>query len=372
MKKLSIVLAVLLVSAAGIAQNLSQSFQRNLDFSAGGYYQSWKTEDNQKISQITVPLSILVPVDKQLTLSIGSNYATSSFDNGSETIKLNGLTDTRIMGAYVAMDDHLLVTGGVTLPTGKTKLESNEANVAGNIGLYPFGFRVPSYGQGTSVNIAGSYAEKIEDFVIGGGMGLVYKSGFVPYKANDDKYVPGPELTLNLGGETNVSMGNADGKVTLDVAYTFYGNDKYGDKEVFKSGNKLNADLRLLLNTEKNHYMLYLRERTKSKNEVGYGNLQEEEQNSNGNQIDIGGVGLFSLNDQLMLKGVLEGKFYSKNESDANGAIIGGIGAGVVYMLSDQLSLDLLAKVMKGSLQSKVSVDITGTDIGLTLKYRMQ
>ncbi len=371
MKKLSIVVAILLLSAVGMAQSLSKSFQRNLDFSAGGYFQSWTTDDNQKISQITVPISVLVPVDKQLSISVGTNYATSTFDNGSKSVKLSGLTDTRIMGAYVTMDDHLLVTGGITLPTGKTKLESDEASVAGNIGLYPFGFRVPSYGQGTSANIAGSFAAKINQFILGAGMGFVYKSGFVPYKSSGDKYVPGTEISLNLGGETNVSMGNADGKITLDVAYTLYGNDKYADKEVFKSGNKLNADLRLLLNTDKNHYMIYLRERTKGKNEVGYGSLEEEEQNSNGNQIDLGGVGLFSLSDKFMLKGVLEGKFYSKNETETNGAIIGGIGAGAIYMLSDKLSLDLLAKVMKGSLQSKVSTKITGTDIGLTLKYRM-
>lgn len=371
MKKLSIVVTVLLLSAAGMAQSLSKSFQRNLDFSAGGYYQSWKTEGGEKISQFTVPISVIVPFDKQLTLSVGSNMASSSYNNGTTTTNLGGLTDTRIMAAYVTMEDHLLITGGVTVPTGKTKLKSEEATVAGNIGLYPFAFRVPSYGQGTSVNIAGSYAEKVDDFIIGAGMGLVYKTGFVPYKESGDKYVPGPEISFNVGGETNISMGNADGKVTCDVAYTFYGNDKYGDKEVFKSGNKLNADLRLLLNTEKNHYMFYVRERTKGKNELGYGTLIEEEQNSNGNQIDIGGVGLFSVSEKLMLKGVLEGKIYSKNQSDNNGALIGGIGAGAVFLLTDQLTLDVLAKVMKGSLNNKQSISITGTDIGMNVKYRL-
>ena len=372
MKKLYIVLVVLLVSAVGLAQSLSKSFQRNLDFSAGGYYQSWKTEGGDKVSQFTVPISVIVPMDRQLTFSVGSNMASSSYDNGSASTSFNGLTDTRIMAAYVGMDDHLLLTGGVTAPTGKTKLKSDEAVVAGNIGLYPFAFRVPSYGQGTSANVAGSYAMEFGKFILGVGAGFVYKSGFVPYASGDQKYVPGSEISLNIGGENGLSMGSLDGKISLDIAYTLYGKDKYDDKEVFKSGNKLNADLRLLLNTEKNHYMIYVRERTKGKNELGYGNLKEEEQNSNGNQIDVGGVGLFSMSDKMMLKGVLEGKFYSKNQSDVNGALIGGVGVGAIYMLTDQLTLDLLAKIMKGSLNNKESVSITGTDIGLSIKYRLK
>jgi hypothetical protein len=372
MKKVSIIIAVLLLGTAGMAQSLTQTFQRNLDFAVGGYYQSWKTADNQKVSQFTVPVSFIVPVDRQLTLSVGTNMASSKYGVGSESNTLSGLTDSRIAAAYVGMDDHLLITGGVTAPTGKTKLNSDEAVIAGNIGLYPFAFRVPSYGQGTSANVAGSYAFEVEKLVLGFGASFVYKSGFIPYKNNDQKYVPGSEIAVNAGGERNVSFGDVDGKITLDVAYTLYGKDKYGDKQVFKSGNKLNADLRLLLNTEKNHYVIYLLERTKGKNEVGYGNLEEEDKNSNGNQIDLGGVGLFSMSDKFLLKGVLEGKYYSKNQSEENGAIIGGVGAGAIYMLTDKIALDFLAKVLKGTLKNKVSTDITGTDIGLTIRYRIQ
>lgn len=371
MKKYLVAIMVLLLTPLFTAQSLKSSFQRNLDFSTGGYFQSWKTENDQKVSQFTVPVSFVVPFDRQLTFSVGTNSAFSSSSSGGETTKLNGLTDTRIMASYVTMDDQLLITGGVTAPTGKTKLEGEEETVAGNIGLYPFAFRVPSYGQGLCANIAGSCAFELNNYILGAGIGFVYKGGFVPYKSSDQKYIPGSEISFNLGGETTTEFGATDAKITLDVAYTLYGKDKYADKEIFKSGNKIIADLRLLLTNGRTNYMIYVKERTKGKNDIGYGTLQTEEKNSNGNQIDAGVVGLFPLQESLTLKAFVEGKMYSKNESELNGATIVGVGVGLNFKLSQSLSLDGLAKISKGNLENKVTTAITGTDIGVGLKYRI-
>jgi len=89
------------------------------------------------------------------------------------------------------------------MPTGKTSLEGDQSSVASALAMYPLDFNVPSFGQGFSASFSGVCAYQVDNYIIGGGLGFVFKNGFEPYTNSDLKYKPGTELSINIGGETN-------------------------------------------------------------------------------------------------------------------------------------------------------------------------
>jgi hypothetical protein len=368
--KITLVIICLITLCPGLmnSQTMEYSFFRQTDFITGFSMQSWSTP-NDKITEFSVPVTFIIPVTKKLIINAETNSGFASLKTAQD--KLNGLTDSRISASYVTMDDHLLVTGGFSLPTGKTTLEGDQSSVASALALYPLDFKVPSFGQGFALNLAGVYAFQVSNYILGGGAGFVYKNGFKPIEGSDLKYQPGQEISLNVGGETNANK-RGPVKFTLDLTYTIYGSDQYDNQEVFKSGSKLIADLRSLFKAGNTDMVIYLRERTKGKNENGNGSLTEEDKNSNGNQVEVGWMTYLPISARFGLNGLLELKDYSKNEYDQNGALIFGIGAGISYRPSSGLGVDLLIKYSAGSLKGgDISTSLTGIEIGGGIKFRL-
>lgn len=364
--KTKIIAVIIMLSAAVFSQNIYTDFYRAADFKTGFSYQTWSAGD-ETVTESVIPLNLVLPLSQDLTVTAGSNTVFAGLTSADES--LNGLTDTRITGFYTAMDKQLLLTAGITLPTGKTRLEGDQSSVASAIAVYPLGFRVPSFGQGMSFSLSGVYAFKTGNFILGTGLGLIYKGGFKPFKSYDVEYKPGMEFSLNFGGETKFG-GRKGMRFTFDLTYTLYGADKYGGEEFFKSGNKFIANLRGLFKAGNTDFMIFLRERTKGRNEKGIGSLTQEEKNSNGNQLEFGGMSLTPFSSSFKFKGLLELKLHSKNEYESNGAFIFGLGAGFVTDLSKSISLDVLAKYSTGSLKNKsVSTTVTGFEIGGGLTY---
>ncbi|MGE5458362.1 MAG: hypothetical protein ACM3RX_08400 [Methanococcaceae archaeon] len=348
------------------AQIMKSSFFRNSEIQSGLNYQSWSTENDLSVSEFTLPLSFIVPVNKRLTLNVTTSTAVASLNTASGS--LGGLTDTRISGSYVTPDDRFLFTAGVFLPTGNTALEDDQGVIASALSFYPLNFRVPSFGQGLMANLGGIVAFEYRNWVLGGGLGFVFKNGFKPFAGSDIEYVPGNEMSVNFGGETNISKV----KLTVDLTYTIYGKDTYDNTEIFKSGNKIIADVRALFNFSNMDLLIYLRERTKGKNDRGVGSINTEEKNSNGNQLELGGLGYYPINEAFALKGLADIKIYSKNEYENNGAFLFGLGAGFNYQMNEQLSFDILGKFSTGSLTNQsLSTGITGIEFGGNIKYRL-
>ena len=348
-----------------LAQTLKSNFFRDKDIQTGFTAQSWNYGD-ERISEFVIPLTIIIPVSQKFTLYAASSSAYANLTSSST--KLYGFTDTRVSGSYVAMDNHLLVTGGVTIPTGKLALDPGQSIVASALASYPLNFKVPSFGQGLTVNFSGVYAFQVQDFIFGAGAGFVYLDGFKVNAGSDLKYKPGPQVSINAGAETNAkNRGNT--KYTVDVTYTFYGTDKLGGSDYLKSGSKLIVDARALFSANKTDIMIYARERTKGKNEnAGV----PEDFNSNGNKIEAGGMSYTPTSDKFGIKGVLDLKYYSPNQKEMDGAMIGGLGTGFSYSPTRSFTFDLLIKYSLGNLKNKgETAKITGMELNGGLKFRL-
>ena len=116
----------------------------------------------------------------------------------------------------------------------------------------------------------------------------------------------------------------------------------------------------------------YARHRSKGKNERGIAAVQAEDQNSNGNQLEIGGAGYYSLNNKKVIKGLLDLKFYSRNERESGGAFVMGIGGGLQFQWLRSMTFDGQFKLLRGTLSSRnATTSVTGYEVGLAVRLRL-
>ncbi len=366
MKK-TIISTWILFSILVICLPLTAQVRLQSDPIAGGglSFEYWKAEDDN-VMQIALPITYIIPYSPAMRL-----YAITSpaFSNWNES--LTGLSDIKLGGHYLLPNKQWLLTFGLNLPTGKSALTFDEYQVASVLSLPALNFRVPIYGQGLDLQFGINTARQMGDYVIGAGITLLKKGGYEPYKDVDDKYSPGDEISLTLGAERKATLLGKDMKLTGDLLYSIYMKDEYADQEVFKSGNRLLIQLMSQFEMDEIDMMIFIRNRTKGKNKSGLGDIVTERKNSNANQLDIEAQGAYPYSKDLRVKGIVDVKFYSKNDYDTGGATLFGFGGGGVYQLAPNMKVNGELRMYFGSLKSVENTGVFGFKIYGGIQYTL-
>ena len=344
-----------------VAQIEQTRFFRNTVLVAGFEMQMWNFDKmDDSFNQFAIPMAFYLPIGEKFSLDFISATAMNSFGE----LELNGFADTRVRGSLI-LGENVLCTAGLSLPTGKSQLTSEELNISSITANHALRTRVPNLGQGLDVNIGLVAAHDMDGWTIGGGIGYLKKGKYQPFDGSDLEYVPGDEFNITLGAD----FGD-ENKLTTDIIYTMYGSDKVGDEEVFKSGNRILIQARYLIKkriaTGKiMNLTFFLRERTKSKNEFAVAQgLQEEKENSNGNELEFGGIMLYPLSPTLRLKTLFDYKAFSDNGYDTGGASVFGIGGGFNVSLSSSVTTELGMKYSTGNVRvGTMEIGISGITI---------
>jgi len=319
--------------------------------------QYWTIEDT-KILQLSLPISVVYPVNDRLLVNLNTSPAYNSVGDG-ESISLSGLSDTRLSGSYLFGGDRLLATFGVNLPSGKHALDLEETAVADTIALRALDMQTPILGQGFECTAGLVSAQRLSGLVLGYGAGFLFRSPFAPLKNAQEKYNPGEEFTLSLGIDYPMRQGR---KLMFDANYTLFTADKIENDEVFKSGNRLTVQGMVYLPGEKYNWLINIKDRLRSKNEIQEGGkLIPERQNSNGNELEAAITTLMPVSQKLTARLGLEGRFYSNNAYDLGGAALVGIGAGARIRLAANVSLDADGRFYSGSMDTgSATANMTG------------
>ena len=121
---LLIFVLILCVTVSVFPQEEVLPIVRNTIISTGIDFQVWRIESSvSPITQVSFPVTIVMPLKPDFNLSISHTPSVSWWYTGS---KLSGLSDTWVQGAYVFLDDKIMVDLGFGLPTGKTRLTNIE------------------------------------------------------------------------------------------------------------------------------------------------------------------------------------------------------------------------------------------------------
>ncbi len=197
-----------------------------------------KAPNNEKISELAIPVFVSIPLGSRFTFDVGTSYARARVTTGSAVSEINGLTDTQLRGNLTLGQDFIVLTGGVNLPTGQSTVTLDQATAAGRIGSDFLAFPISNMGTGLALTGGIAIARPIGDWNIGFGGAVRRSSEYEPFKGTTQtlRFRPGDEYRARLGVDRPVG----DGRISLGVTYSAFGDDEAG-ASVYNTGNRIIA-----------------------------------------------------------------------------------------------------------------------------------
>lgn len=197
-----------------------------------------KAPFDEKITETSVPIFLLVPVTPQLAIDLGTAFATVNYENASTGTKsdMSGLTDTQLRANYTFGQDFVVLTAGVNLPTGSATIESTELAAATRIGSDFLTFPVSGFGSGLGFTGGVAVARPMGSWSVGFGASVRQSTEYDAFR-NDagvtQKYQPGPEYRARVGMDHPFGTG----RVSFGFTFSKFGDDKQ-NTATFNSGDR--------------------------------------------------------------------------------------------------------------------------------------
>lgn len=204
------------------------------EITQGLNYLSWDITGDTSftISQWYAPITVRAGLAENLELGIYSAATGSEADWSDEDNTLTGLLDSKIQLAAAFLNDRLLISGGVSIPTGKTRLDGHESALIEWMTADFLNFPVKNPGEGLNLFGQMGVATPVAQWVLGAA-GAVYVAGeYSPYESNL-KYTPGSRIVGNVGIERDWEKRH---RLGADLVVIYSTDDKVEGKSVFRDG----------------------------------------------------------------------------------------------------------------------------------------
>jgi hypothetical protein len=155
-----------------------------------------------RISEMTVPVTITQRFGSRVVVDLGTAYASASVRaaNGT-TIDHSGLIDTDIRAAVAVIPGRLLLTLVGTLPTGAAEVPDTTVPLFGATATDLLGFTTPGFGSGGGLSAGFASAFKVgQNWAVGTGGSYRYGASYTPV-AGGSELTPGGEVRARFGVE---------------------------------------------------------------------------------------------------------------------------------------------------------------------------
>jgi hypothetical protein len=367
----------------------------NGSITMGCAYQLWRIDGDSlgSVSQLSFPVTLTLPLTRAFQLTIVHTPALSKandiYDQNYRTrtrhdqLKVNGLSDTWVQGAYLFPNNTAMLNFGLGVPTGKTRLNNNEFDLARHLSLNLFRYQVPIYGQGFCGRAGGAAAFPMGKTAVAGvGGQYLYRGKYHPisylydYPAHvgpatryDPEYQPGSEITAQAG--IDLLLGEKL-KLMVDLEYTAYQRDMLNGREVFKAGTRSLASVGLYHQFGQQFILANVRYRIRGKHEYLDSlalNMKASTRNLLGNQLEADLVyKAYAFRDGgFFIYGDL--RVYDKNDFNTDGALAVGGGIGIQFPLGETTTGDFKIKFLGGNVKDPLTRNLLGMDAGFGIKF---
>ena len=223
----------------------AQSIFDNSSVRAAPQFYSYDIHGSEKVSEMSVPFFVFVPVTSQFSLDVGTAYASVTLDrtSGSSTTtsSLSGLTDTQLRGNYSIRGDLVVITAGLNLPTGSSTITPAEIDAATRMGSDFLNFPISGFGSGLSMTGGVGLAYPVGAWNLGLGGSVRQGTQYTPFRDAADsavKYTPGAEFRIRAG----IDHPHGTGRVSLGFIYSKYGDDK-ANAATYNTGDRFIGQL---------------------------------------------------------------------------------------------------------------------------------
>lgn len=278
-------------------------------------------------------------------LGARGSVGTSQHDlDAASGASMSGFTDTTVSGYYRLRVGGADIRFGLDmdLPTGVSSLKTRDLPAVQDEDLVA----LQRFGEGFDVNPTVIVYKNFGDWGVGGGIGYLWTGEYDPTEdIPSDDFNPGNELTVNVLGD--VFLGDV-WRLVARVAYTHYSTDERGGIEVFREGDELDMGVSLEWRPEPWWAIVSVRDiyRFKAERLNAVGQLDEELQNSNGNEIRGAAAVGYIIDDIWTVRGTLDVRYVTANDYGTSDPLYDGgrfkiaVGPGMTWTYSRTLGVD--------------------------------
>jgi len=218
-----------LPSTSGTVTSLAPAFERYTFDEGDGI-------GIESLSLLTLPLHVRTRIGPRVALMISGAWARGSLErpDGSEET-LSGPTDIEVLASTSFLQERVVVTGIVDLPTGTSTLTDDEAFVAGAVAADLLPFRISHWGTGGGLGGRVAVAQPVGVFSVGASVSYRTSGDYEPRDGESSRYDPGDALQVNA--VVDRSLG--DSKASLRVSYQNFSADALDADNVFQTGDRV-------------------------------------------------------------------------------------------------------------------------------------
>ena len=193
---------------------------------------------DETIAELAVPVFLTIPAGSRLSFDVGTAYARARVTSGSTRSEISGLTDTQIRGIYTLGGDFVVLTAGVSLPTGQRSVTLEQLLAAGRIGNDFLDFPVSNMGTGLAATGGVAVALPVGEWSIGAGVSARRSKAYEPFDVPGQsfRYQPGNEWRGRIGVDRPI----AAGRLALGVTYAAFGREDAGGS-AYNTGDRVIA-----------------------------------------------------------------------------------------------------------------------------------
>lgn len=200
-------------------------------------YSHWSIKYNDgatvKINQFMLPVSGFIPIRENVEARFYVADASNKLNLPTEDYTLSGLSDMRLQISSALLDEHLLTSLGINLPTGKKELDfDKEGQVMDYLSLNYLSFPIRRLGEGLGINLLAGLAESSGNTRYGVSACWGYTGAYKAYEEAAD-YDPGDLFSINAG----LDVKGDKTSLAMDMAFTTYGTDELDNQKVFKQSD---------------------------------------------------------------------------------------------------------------------------------------
>jgi hypothetical protein len=325
-------------------------------------YQNWMDDQDNSFSQFSIPVYAHIPLSRNTTMTFRGSRASMS---GESLANIQGITDTQFSFQYHVPTMNMVFHLGMNLPSGKSKLSSEEFETSIIMSQNIFDLQVPNFGQGFNLSPGFIWAVPLGDsFILGLGASYQYRGPFDPLE-NLQNYDPGDEILLTGGFDVALS---SSFNISGDVILTSYDSDKIKEKTIYNSGNKVIAMVQLQKSFTADEFSILAKYRSKAKNEyVIGGEFIPESEKLIPDQSNVVMYYKRVFSKDLHIRFLAEGRFYEETDYNFSNAKLYGVGLIPEIRLSRQIMLPIKVNYLFGTLGE--DQNLTGLDLGAGLLF---
>ena len=193
---------------------------------------------DETISELAIPIFVTIPVGSRFTFDVGTAYARARATSGAEVSEIHGITDTQIRGNVTLGSDFVVLTAGVSLPTGNSSVTLDQLAAAGRIGNDFLGFPVSNMGTGLAATGGIAIAQPVGAWSLGIGAAARRSAAYEPFDVPGQsfRYQPGNEVRARLGADRTLGSG----MLALGLTYSAFGRDDAGGS-AYNTGDRIIA-----------------------------------------------------------------------------------------------------------------------------------